>query len=279
MSADKKNKIIVFFTIIIFFALFSYFSYNRIFIKDKNVANNQVIHRGKGWLNNTSNYSGSEMSFSIANSDSISFQYSTDSKADQGVEIVINDEIYTLHSPNIKGIKTKNSNLNKKFPYASNSFDVVISNYSIEHLYNTPMYVAETHRVLKKGGYTVVATDNLASWPNILSLMLGFQAFSTAFMVKGLTVGNPFALRSEGALIKGPAQDPNFASQWRHSEEFGHNKVLAYRGLIDTYKAFPFKVEQVRGVGYFPFFSFLSNLLSIVDPRHTHLLVMKARKI
>ncbi len=179
----------------------------------------------------------------------------------------------------IKDIDVKISNLNHKFPYPSNSFDVVMSTYSIEHLYNTPLFISETFRVLKKGGYTIVATDNLSSWANIISLILGFQAFSTAYLIKGKTVGNPFAIRSEGLVTDGAAPDPNFSKEWRETGEFGHNKVLSFRGLVDSYKTLGFRIEKVKGVGYLPFKGVLSKTFSLIDSRHSHLLVMKARKV
>ncbi len=178
----------------------------------------------------------------------------------------------------IKSIKTKRTNLNEKFPFNSNSFDVVISNYSIEHLYNTSLFISETYRVLRKGGYVVVATDNLASWPNIISLVFGYQAFSTTFMINGKSIGNPYALRVEGPVETGPAPDPEFARKWRDIGEFGHNKVLAYKGLIDAYKAHGFEIEKVSGVGYFPFKGFLSSIMARLDPRHSHLIILKAKK-
>lgn len=179
----------------------------------------------------------------------------------------------------IKGIKIKNSNLNNTFPFPSECFDVVLSNYSIEHLYNTPLFVSETYRVLKKEGYAVVATDNLSSVANIISLILGFQAFSTAFFIHGRTIGNPFAVRSGGVLTDGVAPDPNFSKDWRDIGEFGHNKVLAYRGLLDSYKAFGFEIEKIIGVGYLPFTGILSKFFSLLDPKHAHLLIIRVRKM
>lgn len=164
------------------------------------------------------------------------------------------------------------ADLNRDLPFKDESFDAVISNYSLEHLYNTGVFISETFRILKKGGYTVVATDNLASWPAIASLMMGFQPSTLASGIAENAIGNPFALRSHETL------DSKFALQWRNAGEYSHNKVLAYQALVDAYRAFGFEIENVTGAGYFPFKGVLSKIMAKIDKRHSHLLVLKARK-
>lgn len=165
----------------------------------------------------------------------------------------------------IRGIEVKKSNLNHKFPFPSNRFDVVLSNFSIEHVFDIEMFVSETLRVLKNGGYAVIATENLASWGNIVSLLLGFQPFSSYIAIKNKVAGNPFAINTEGIGFE-------------VLPEFGHNRVLAYKGLIDVVKIFGFKIEKVVGIGYLPFRGLISKILSKIDPMHTHLLLIRIRK-
>lgn len=71
----------------------------------KNVVNNLSLVRGVGWKNNKSNYSGSEMGFLFKNSGSVSFAFSTKSKADQKIEISIDNKSYQLQSPNLNDQK------------------------------------------------------------------------------------------------------------------------------------------------------------------------------
>lgn len=162
--------------------------------------------------------------------------------------------------------------LNRSLPFKSGSFDAVISNYSIEHLYNTGQFISETFRILKKGGYTVVATDNLSSWPIILSLMMGYQPSTLASGILDHAIGNPYALRSTEVL------DSKFSLQWRQAGEYSHNKVLAYQALVDAYRESGFEIECVKGAGYFPFGGAISKFFANVDIRHAHLLILKARK-
>lgn len=167
----------------------------------------------------------------------------------------------------VKKVKFVNANLNKDLPFKDNYFDVVVSHFSLEHLYNTCLFVKETKRILKKDGYTLVATDNLASWPNIFSLIMGWQPFSTAYRIGNKMLGNLFSI---GGGVVLDSQD--------EIEEFGHNKVLSYKMLIDVYEECGFEIEKIVGVGYFPFFGLISRILCRIDKRHSHLLIIKAKK-
>jgi SAM-dependent methyltransferase len=172
--------------------------------------------------------------------------------------------------------KIVKGNLNQKFPFKNNSFDMALSHYSLEHLYNSGLFISETHRILKKGGYTIVATDNLSSWPTILALMCGFQPFSLADGICKRSVGNPLALRAKfGEIVCDTTNDQD----WRLSGEWSHNKVLSYQALVDAYREYGFKIEKVIGVGYFPFGGIMSKVMANIDKRHAHFLVIKARKI
>lgn len=160
------------------------------------------------------------------------------------------------------------ANLNKKLPFRSNSFDVVISHFSLEHLYNTGVFIKESKRILKKGGYAVVATDNLSNWPNVISLIMGWQPSVSAYGVASKVLGNPLALQGDFTIEK-------------ESElgELSHNKVLAYKMLLDAYKEYGFQIEKIEGIGYFPFYGFISRLFCWLDTRHAHWLIIKARKM
>ncbi|MCL5434769.1 MAG: class I SAM-dependent methyltransferase [Patescibacteria group bacterium] len=166
-----------------------------------------------------------------------------------------------------KKIKFVPTNLNHKLPFADNSFDVVLSQFSLEHLYNTGLFIRESKRILKKGGYTVVGTDNLSNWANIIALIMGWQPFVTSYGVANKILGNPLSI-AEGWLVEDEDE----------LGELSHNKVLAHKMLVDAYKEFGFKVEKVVGAGYLPFFGRTAKFLAKIDRRHSHFLVIKARK-
>ncbi|MEK7502685.1 MAG: SGNH/GDSL hydrolase family protein [Patescibacteria group bacterium] len=70
-------------------------------ISTTNIVNNKLVDWGIGWKNKQSFYSGSELEFKFNNSRRISFEFSTTSKADQGAEILIDNDKYFISSPNL----------------------------------------------------------------------------------------------------------------------------------------------------------------------------------
>lgn len=158
------------------------------------------------------------------------------------------------------GINAEPADLNGRLPFNDGSFDVVCANQIIEHLHNTEMFLDEIHRVLKKGGYAVISTENLASWHNILALLLGWQPFSlTNVSAQHLGIGNPLALH-RGKRISHEA--------WQHL------RVFSFRGLKELFELKGFRMERLLGAGYFP----LPGLFAAVDPRHAAFLTAKLRK-
>src|SRR5262249_52746004 len=81
--------------------------------------------------------------------------------------------------------------------YEDASFDVIHSNQVIEHIRDTDCFLREIRRLLRPGGYAVVSTNNLSSWHNIVSLVLGWQPMPCNVSDE-VSVGNPFDL-SHGA--------------------------------------------------------------------------------
>jgi len=59
------------------------------------------------------------------------------------------------------------------YPFDNESFDVVILGQTIEHMLNKDNVLEESHRLLRTGGLFVCSTENIASFDNILSLLLG----------------------------------------------------------------------------------------------------------
>lgn len=160
-----------------------------------------------------------------------------------------------------RGVTVSAADLNDTLPYDEGTFDVVTSNQVIEHLADTDRFVQEIGRVLKPGGYVITSTENLASWHNIGSLLLGWQPFSLTNVTSArMGLGNPLALHR--------------ADSWEYGETWQHRRVFAFRGLKELFEAHGLTVEAVRGAGYYP----LPGRLAQVDPRHAAFLTIKARK-
>lgn len=160
-----------------------------------------------------------------------------------------------------KGVDARTSDLNDRFPFPDGEFSVVHANQVIEHLADTDNFIKEIWRVLEPGGYAVICTENLASWHNILALVLGWQPFSLSNVCETcFQVGNPLAVHSGE-----PSSNPK---TWQHL------RVFSYRGLRGVFIAHGFEVVRCEGSGYYP----LPNWLSKLDPRHAAFLTVKVRK-
>ena len=126
---------------------------------------------------------------------------------------------------------------------------------------NSDNFLSELHRILKVGGYAVISTENASSWCNIFASLLGWQIFSlTNFSQRAQGIGNPLAIH------KG---DNNHFDSWNHV------RIYNIRGLKEYFEIFDFKVEAIRGAGYFPLPAFLGN----IDKMHSHFMTFKVRKI
>ena len=160
-----------------------------------------------------------------------------------------------------KGITIKSNDLNKKFPFSDSCLDVVTANQVIEHLYDTDNFIKEIKRVLKPGGYAIISTNNLASWHNIIALLLGYQPFPN-----DVSSHNP----SLGKLIKLFEEEAG---------SFAHLRIFTYASLKQFMEYHEFIIEDIVGIGYYPLPSFIANILARLDKRHAAYLTLKVRKI
>ncbi|MFH0829341.1 MAG: class I SAM-dependent methyltransferase [Candidatus Kerfeldbacteria bacterium] len=173
-----------------------------------------------------------------------------------GVEVV--DE--AIQKAEERGIAMKKFDLNARFDFGDNFFDVIHANQVIEHLHKTDNFISEIHRILKPGGYAIISTENASSWCNIFASIMGWQIFSlTNISSKKGAIGNPFSLHRD---------DRSILESWHHI------RIYNIRGLKEYFEAFGFTTEAVRGAGYFPLPSRLGN----IDTRHSHFMTMKFRK-
>ena len=160
-----------------------------------------------------------------------------------------------------KGIKVKKFDLNNKFDFENSFFDVIHANQVIEHLYDSDNFLSEIYRILKPGGYAIIGTENASSWCNIFASVMGWQIFSlTNFSSKKWAIGNPYS------IYRGIEKD---LGSWKHV------RIYNIRGLKEYLEAFEFKVEKIKGAGYFP----LPALLGNIDRIHCHFMTFKIRKI
>ncbi|MBN1656861.1 MAG: class I SAM-dependent methyltransferase [Anaerolineae bacterium] len=176
-----------------------------------------------------------------------------------------------------RGVRGLQGDLNHSFPIRDNAFDVVTAADVIEHLSCTTTFVSELYRILKPGGYAVIATPNLAAWHNVFALFLGLQPFSGP-SVTDMTDGEIDLVRrlhrrAYDMPEEGEAERPPGAETVHR-----HLVVLAYRTAINTFVGHGFVVESTRGYGYYPLPPVLARIAERLDVRHSVHLVIKVRK-
>ncbi len=160
------------------------------------------------------------------------------------------------------GVAAEIVNLNKPWRFDDNSFDVIHATGIIDHLDDVDNFFMESYRVLKPSGYLLILTSNLAAYHHILSLILGLQP-SIAHISSKVLVGT---LGIDG-------------EHWE-SLEYGYlKKVFTLRALSALLRYYNFKVEIVRGIGYYPLPLKLARLACKTDKLHSAYFVTKARKV
>ena len=180
-----------------------------------------------------------------------------DTKNIYGVEIV--EE--SIKKAEARGLIIKKFDLNNKFDFKDNFFDIVHANQVIEHLYNSDNFISEIYRILKIDGYAIISTENASSWCNILASIIGWQIFSlTNFSGKKLGIGNPLALHQ---------------TKTTNPISWNHVRIYNIKGLKEYFEAFGFNVEDIKGSGYFPLPANLGN----IDKTHCHFMTFKISKI
>jgi SAM-dependent methyltransferase len=171
-----------------------------------------------------------------------------------------------------RGFKVASFDLNSRWPYPDNKFDVVFSNQVIEHIHNCRLFATESLRVLKPGGTVIIATENLCSLLNWIALTLGYTPFSL-MQTCGRYLGNPLGLHYNQTLAEPlPLDHPAF------SGVSGHVRILTVRQASELFAMVGFQVEEARSVSILPLPDSLSRLLEGMLTQRGHFLILRGRK-
>lgn len=116
----------------------------------------------------------------------------------------------------------------KKFPFKKDSFDIVYSNQVIEHILNKDNFISECHRILKKNGLFIISTENIASFDNIISLLLGQE---------------PVTQHTGSRFHSNSVLSPHFMQPLKDKDgnKYLHKNVCSYFGLKRLLKINGFK--------------------------------------
>ena len=173
-----------------------------------------------------------------------------------GIEVV--PDRASIASQN--GVQVTMADITNGLPYADASFDIIHANQVIEHLSDLDLFMAEIYRVLKKGGYVILSTENGSSWHNIFAAVMGWQIFSLTNMSdRSAGIGNPLAVHRHNT---------------GHMKSWTHKTIFNFRGLVEFVGAHGFSDIKVSGAGYYPFPACFGK----IDKRHAHFITIRGTK-
>lgn len=158
-----------------------------------------------------------------------------------------------------RGIRIARVDLNERLPFDDGAFDIVHANQLLEHLHGTDDFLREVRRLVKPGGYVLLSTNNLASWHNVISLVLGMQ---------------PPPMHVSSEVIVGNVIDPYRNTKFG-SREDSHLRIFSFQALADLCRYHGFQVEVLRTAGYYPFPPALARALAAIDRRHGVFLIAR----
>jgi SAM-dependent methyltransferase len=139
-------------------------------------------------------------------------------------------EVYLLNiNPNdVKGIEKSFVTDATKTPFKEETWDIITSFDVIEHLINPDDFLAECFRVLKRGGWFVLSTPNLADLYSRITFLLGYTPFS--YDPSKLRIASPF-------------------SKVIHTDR-GHKSVFTFKHLKLLLEIHGFKIIWTKGYPY-----------------------------
>jgi len=148
----------------------------------------------------------------------------------------------------MRGIKVLKVDLNtQKVPLPDETFDLVTAFDVIEHLWNTDNLISEAYRLLKRGGYFILTTPNLASWINRLLLLFGYMPFHYEVSLKW-------------DLEKRPLQKSYGVE--------GHVRLYTLKTLIKHLEAYGFSIPKVYSINLaYATSNFIIRLINLILSR------------
>ena len=128
------------------------------------------------------------------------------------------------------GLDVRQMNIEEGIKFKGNTFDAVYAGEIIEHLYNPDLFLSESSRILKNGGYIVFSTPNLCAWFNRVLMPLGIQPIFLEPSTKSKYVGAGFLNRFK-----------------KEGQPVGHVRIFTIRALKDMLAMNHLRLVAIKG--------------------------------
>lgn len=155
-----------------------------------------------------------------------------------------------------QGFAVEQCDLNLEVAYPDQFFNTVVADQVIEHLYDPDQLLKEIHRVMKPNAVSLISTENLASWANILSLVLGYYPLSLDYSSLK-KIGNPLSPHYRKPIKS------SFACHIKVPTQYAFKEIASLHGLI---------VEREFFNGFFPLPGFFARVFKRYSYFQTYLL-------
>lgn len=168
-----------------------------------------------------------------------------------------------------RGIDVKVADLNDKIPFKDDFFDFIIGHEIIEHLVDPDKFLEESARVLKKGGYLILTTPNLAAWYHRILFIFGYYPLFLEMSTRKRIIGIGILKH----IIK-------------NDQPVGHIRVFTLPALKDLINSYGFETIKTKSSSIafnFPqplqcIYDTLDYLFSYLPTLGSNLLVVAKKK-
>ncbi|OGG11310.1 hypothetical protein A2Z00_02430 [Candidatus Gottesmanbacteria bacterium RBG_13_45_10] len=130
-----------------------------------------------------------------------------------------------------RGIIAQVADLNEDLPYLDNSFDMILSDQVLEHVFRTDHLFDEIYRILKPKGTVILITPNLSFWLNRALFPLGYYPIFSEASERSKMYGTKVLKR----LIK-------------DNSAVGHIRVFNQAALEDIFSAHNLQIKKMQGL-------------------------------
>lgn len=127
-----------------------------------------------------------------------------------------------------KGIKAVVADANKRLPFKTSTFDLIITNEVIEHVFNPDEFILDLKRLLNKKGVLVIGTPNLTFWLNRILFLFGVYPMFLEASTRYRNIGT------------------KFMTSFVDEQPVGHVHVFSNKALVDLLKRYSFQILEAK---------------------------------